>query len=126
MGIGLTETPDVLNTITVGSSLRFPMVHNTAPNGWQFASYGCRKLDRSAELKFWADYTFQHKSGFRRNFAMTSQETLNTKFSVKELSFTLVTHTVDSDAQFDSYKILNPRESVEHLTYWTDQRTIRF
>jgi hypothetical protein len=29
----LAETPEVLNTITVGNSHRFPMVHNTYPNG---------------------------------------------------------------------------------------------
>jgi hypothetical protein len=32
LGPGLAETPEVPNTIMVGKSLRFPMVHNTAPN----------------------------------------------------------------------------------------------
>jgi hypothetical protein len=49
LGLGLAETPKVLNTITVGNSLIFPMVHKTAPNGWQFMSYDCRKLDRFVE-----------------------------------------------------------------------------
>jgi hypothetical protein len=33
LGLGLAKTPKVPNTIMVGNSLRFPMVHNTAPNG---------------------------------------------------------------------------------------------
>jgi hypothetical protein len=33
LGPGLDETLDVLNTIPVGNSLSFLMVHNTAPNG---------------------------------------------------------------------------------------------
>jgi hypothetical protein len=33
LGLRLAETPKVPNTIMVGNSLRFPMVHNTAPNG---------------------------------------------------------------------------------------------
>jgi hypothetical protein len=37
---------------------------------------------------------------------MTSPETLNTKVAVNELGFPLVTHTVYSDAWFDSYEIL--------------------
>jgi hypothetical protein len=37
---------------------------------------------------------------------MTSLETLHTKVSSNELSFLLVTHTVYSNARFDSYTIL--------------------
>jgi hypothetical protein len=33
LGFGLTETPEVPNTKLVGNSLRFPMVHEMAPNG---------------------------------------------------------------------------------------------
>jgi hypothetical protein len=33
LGIGLAETLEVPNTITVANSLSFPMVYNTAPNG---------------------------------------------------------------------------------------------
>jgi hypothetical protein len=32
-GLGLAETSKVPNTIMVGNSLRFPMVHNMVPNG---------------------------------------------------------------------------------------------
>jgi hypothetical protein len=32
LGLGLAETSKVPNTIMVGNSLRFPMVHNMAPN----------------------------------------------------------------------------------------------
>jgi hypothetical protein len=32
-GFGLAETSKVPNTIMVGNSLRFPMVHNMVPNG---------------------------------------------------------------------------------------------
>jgi hypothetical protein len=51
LGLGLTETLEVLNTITVGNSLSFPMVHYTAPIGCSFMSYDCQKLDRLAETK---------------------------------------------------------------------------
>jgi hypothetical protein len=33
LGLGLAETPEVVNTIMVGNSLSFLMVHNTASNG---------------------------------------------------------------------------------------------
>jgi hypothetical protein len=33
LGLGLVETSKILNTIIVGDSLRFPMVHNMAQNG---------------------------------------------------------------------------------------------
>jgi hypothetical protein len=42
-------------------------------------------------------------------------ETLNTIFSVNELSFLLVTHTVDSDAWFDGYGILKSGQGAEHF-----------
>jgi hypothetical protein len=32
LGLGLADTPKVPNTVMVGNSLRFPMVHNMAPN----------------------------------------------------------------------------------------------
>jgi hypothetical protein len=70
-------------------------------------SYDCWKLDRFAESEFWADSTFRSKSGFWQNFVMTFPETLNTKVVVNELSSTLVTHKVYSDAQFDRYEILS-------------------
>jgi hypothetical protein len=63
LGFGLSETPDVPNTIMVGNPLIFPTVHNTAPIGWQFTCYDSQKLNRSAETGIWADYTLQHNSG---------------------------------------------------------------
>jgi hypothetical protein len=49
LGLGLAKTTEVPQTITLGKSLSFPMVHQTAPKGWQFTSYGCQKLDWFAE-----------------------------------------------------------------------------
>jgi hypothetical protein len=46
---------------------------------------------------------------------MTFLETLNTKVSVNELSFALVTHTAYSDAQFDSYGILKSVRGAENF-----------
>jgi hypothetical protein len=46
---------------------------------------------------------------------MTSPETLNTKVTVNELSFLLVTHTAFSDAPFDSYGILISGQGAEHF-----------
>jgi hypothetical protein len=45
LGLGLTETLEVLNTITVGNTLSFMRVYNTAPIDRQFMSYDCWKLD---------------------------------------------------------------------------------
>jgi hypothetical protein len=50
---------------------------------------------------------------------MTSQETLNTKVSLNELRFSLVTYTVYSDMRFDIYGLLKTGQGAEH--FWTDQ-----
>jgi hypothetical protein len=120
LGLGLTETPEAPNTITVVNSLIFLMVHNMAPNGHQFMSYDCRTLDLSAESKIWADGTFWHKSGIWLNFAMTTLETLNMKLAANKLNFLLVTHMTYSDARFDSYGILKSGQGAELIwTEWT-------
>jgi hypothetical protein len=46
---------------------------------------------------------------------MTSPETLNTKVSVNELSFPLITHTIYSDARFDRYGILMSGQGAENF-----------
>jgi hypothetical protein len=45
LGLRLTKTLEVPNTITVGNPLSFPMVHITTPNGQRFMSYSWWKLD---------------------------------------------------------------------------------
>jgi hypothetical protein len=58
---------------------------------------------------------------------MTSPETLNTKFSINELRFLLVTHKAYFDAGFDSYGLLKSGQGAD--TFWTDwtyRRMIRF
>jgi hypothetical protein len=97
LGLRLTEMLEVPNTITVGNSLSFLTVHNTAPISWRFTSYDCQKLDWFAETKS-GQTTFWHKSGFWWKFAITCPEILNTKLAISELNFPLVTHAVDSDA----------------------------
>jgi hypothetical protein len=44
---------------------------------------------------------------------MTTPETLNTKVSVNELRFPLVTHTVYSNARFESYWTLKSEQGAE-------------
>jgi hypothetical protein len=46
---------------------------------------------------------------------MTSPETLNTKVSIDELIFLLVTHTTYFDARFDSYGILKSGQGAENF-----------
>jgi hypothetical protein len=46
---------------------------------------------------------------------MTLPETLNTKVSVNELSFPLVTHMTNSDARFDSYGNLKSGRGAENF-----------
>jgi hypothetical protein len=46
---------------------------------------------------------------------MTFPETLNTKVSVSEHSFPLVTHMAYSDARFDSYEILKSGRGAENF-----------
>jgi hypothetical protein len=48
---------------------------------------------------------------------MTFPETLNTKVSVNELSFPLVTCTDYPDARFDSYGILKSGRGAENFLY---------
>jgi hypothetical protein len=49
---------------------------------------------------------------------MTSPETLNTKVTINELSFPLVTHTVLSNEWFDTYRLLKSDYGAE--LFWTD------
>jgi hypothetical protein len=46
---------------------------------------------------------------------MTSPEALNTKVIINELIFLLITHTVYSDAWFDSYGLLKTGQNAEHF-----------
>jgi hypothetical protein len=46
---------------------------------------------------------------------MTSQETLNIKVAVNELSFLLLTHTVYSDAWVDSYGVFKTGQGADHF-----------
>jgi hypothetical protein len=52
---------------------------------------------------------------------MTSPETLNTKVSINELSFPLVTHIVYSDTHFVRYEILKSGQGVENFLYRLDR-----
>jgi hypothetical protein len=91
------------------------MVHQTAPNGYRFMSYGCWKLDRLLNQNFWADLTFLYKSGFWQIISMTSPETLYTKIFANELMFVPVTHTTCFDIRFDRYEFLKLGFSVEQI-----------
>jgi hypothetical protein len=51
LGLRLTKTLEVLNTITVGNSLSFPTVHHMAEIGQRFMSYDCQKLDHLLKQK---------------------------------------------------------------------------
>jgi hypothetical protein len=51
LGFGLAKNLAATNSITVGNSLSFPMVYIMAPNVRRFVSYGCQKLDWSAEIE---------------------------------------------------------------------------
>jgi hypothetical protein len=46
---------------------------------------------------------------------MTSVEALNSKVVFNELNFPLVTHTTNSDARFDSYRILKSEQGAENF-----------
>jgi hypothetical protein len=65
--------------------------------------------------EFWADCTFQHKSGFWQNFFTTSPETLYTKKAVKELSFSLVTHIAYFNTRFGRYGFLNSAYNADQI-----------
>jgi hypothetical protein len=60
---------------------------------------------------------------------MTSLETLNAKVVDNKLNFPLVTHTVYSDARFESYVILKSGQGAEHfldrLDIPTNDRALR-
>jgi hypothetical protein len=59
-----------------------------------------------AESAFLADHTFLYKTGFWRNFTMTSSETSYMKNVANELRFLLVTHTTCFDIRFGRYGAL--------------------
>jgi hypothetical protein len=42
--LGETEIPRLLNTIPLGNSLHFPMIHFTTLNSQRLTSYGYRKM----------------------------------------------------------------------------------
>jgi hypothetical protein len=46
---------------------------------------------------------------------MTFPETLNTKVSINELGFLLISHMACSDARFDSYEILKSQQGAENF-----------
>jgi hypothetical protein len=85
-------------------------------------SYDSQKLNRFAETKIWAEYTFRYKSGFWQNLTMTFPETLNMKNAINELRFPLVTQTAYSDARFDSYRILKQEQGAEQILDRLDRR----
>jgi hypothetical protein len=119
LGLRLTKTSEVLNTITVGNSLRFPIVHNTAPNEWRFMNYDCQNSTGLLKQKSGQTIPFNISQEFDE-ITITSTETLNTEFAFNELSFPLVTHMVYSDARFDSYGILKSGQGAELIwTEWT-------
>jgi hypothetical protein len=129
LDFGLAETSEVPHTITVGNTLKFLTVLNTAPIGQQFTSYDCHKLNRSAEIEIWADCTIRRKAGIWQNSAMTSPQTLNMKNVINELSFLLVTNMVNSNARFDSYRILKLGQGAEQilgrLDRWMNNEVLR-
>jgi hypothetical protein len=114
-GLGLAETTEVSNTNIVGNSLSFLMVHKSAPNGRRYTSYGCRKIDRFAESEVLDRLHLSAQVRILITFAITSPETLNTKVSINELTFLLVTHTVHSNARFDSYGVLKSGQGDEYF-----------
>jgi hypothetical protein len=86
------------------------------PDGQQFLSYDCPKLAGLLKLKkFWTDLTFQDKSGFWRNFSMTSREILYTKNAMNELFFLLVTHTSYFDTRFGRYGFLKSGYGADQI-----------
>jgi hypothetical protein len=46
---------------------------------------------------------------------MTFPETFNTKVSINELGFLLISHMACSDARFDSYEILKSQQGAENF-----------
>jgi hypothetical protein len=77
--------------------------------------YDYQKLDRFAESENLGRLHLWHKSGFWRNFVMTSSETLYTKNVVNELSFPLVTHMTCFDTRFGRYRFLKSGYSADHI-----------
>jgi hypothetical protein len=68
-----------------------------------------------AKIIFLADHTYLYKTGFWRNFAMTSPKTLHMKNVANELSFPLVTHMTHFDIRFGRYGISKSCFSSGHV-----------
>jgi hypothetical protein len=78
-------------------------------------SYGYQKLDRLLNQDFWAELSFQYKSGFWQNFAMTLPETFYTKYVANEPSFLLVTHTTNFNIQINQYEFFKSGFAAEQI-----------
>jgi hypothetical protein len=81
-------------------------------------SYNYRKINRFAESGNLGRLHLWLKSGFWRNFTMTSPETLYTKNAVNELSFTSVTHMANFNIHFGRYGFFKSGYGAE--LFWTD------
>jgi hypothetical protein len=68
-----------------------------------------------AESLFLADHIFLYKTGFWRNFAMTSPDTSYTKDVTIELIFLLVTHMTCFDIRFGRYGFLKSGFSARQI-----------
>jgi hypothetical protein len=68
-------------------------------------SYNCQNLAELLNQEFWTDRTLWYTSGSRRNFTMTTLETLET-------------HMALSNARFGSYELLKSGHGAER--FWTD------
>jgi hypothetical protein len=70
-----TETPRLPNTISIGSSLCFPMVHFITPNGQQITSYGYQRMARWLNRGKLSGLDLPKQISIWQNFAMTFLET---------------------------------------------------
>jgi hypothetical protein len=73
------------------------------------------ELDRLAESEFLDGLHLSSLVRFLAKFLHDLPETLNTKIAVNELKFPLVTHTVYSNTQFDSYRLLKSGHGAEQI-----------
>jgi hypothetical protein len=74
LGLGMTKTLEVQNTIMVCNSLSFLVVYKMAPNDQWFKSYDCRKLDRSCWIRNLGGLYLSAQVGIWQNFAITFPE----------------------------------------------------
>jgi hypothetical protein len=122
-----TETPGLPNTISISSSLCFPMLHFITPNGQWITSYSYQRMARWLNRGKLSGLDLPTQISIWQNFVITFLETWISKLSIMNSDFRwlliwpIPMHGLVTMGFWSQDEVLK--------TFWTncaDRRTIRF